>query len=311
MSEQEIDTTGEHTRVTDGDMEIESQQARNGQVQEEEAARVAAENTTRMEVQIAELQNEVLKMRNAGSTEMGRALAITKAMVPYDPKKQTFEEWRSKFEGRAKLLRLPYQELLEFMGLCLSDKPWEVYNRRLNNDPKEPPERIYFGIIEELTKQYSETPKHAFSSLCKLRYKRDVYRHSTEIHRLTKLAFPKLNPEARDQIGIQVFWKSLPQSKIVEGYYNTFNKLPKQTLSEAVTLVGDSLDSVEETSDSGEEEKVVAVAHWSQKGKGALGLRIGTVKDEKEKGKEVKEKEVKEKESDMKEKMRMKDHPNE
>ncbi|KAF4758239.1 hypothetical protein FOZ63_006276 [Perkinsus olseni] len=131
MSDNENGITGEHTGVTDGDMETESQQARNEQVQEEEAARVAAENTTRMEVQIAELQNEVLKMRNAGSTEMGRALAITKAMVPYDPKKQTFEEWRSEFEGRAKLLRLPYQELLEFMGLCLTDKPWEVYSRRL------------------------------------------------------------------------------------------------------------------------------------------------------------------------------------
>ncbi|KAF4721197.1 hypothetical protein FOZ62_013769, partial [Perkinsus olseni] len=161
-----------------------------------------------------------------------------------------------------------------FMGLCLTDKPWEVYSRRLSHDPNEAPDKVYYGIIAELIKQYSETPKHAFSTLCKMRYKKDVFRHSTEIHRLTKLAFPNLPSDARDQVAVQVFWKSLPQSKIVEGYYNTFTKLPKQTLTEAVTLVGDSLDENDDEDDdtSVENKEVVAVGYWqyndSGKGKG-------------------------------------------
>ncbi|EER11167.1 hypothetical protein Pmar_PMAR015089 [Perkinsus marinus ATCC 50983] len=57
------------------------------------------------------------------------------------------------------------EELLEFTGLCLTDKPWELYSRRLNHDPNETPDRTYYGIIAEMIKQYSETPKHAFNSL--------------------------------------------------------------------------------------------------------------------------------------------------
>ncbi|KAF4646827.1 hypothetical protein FOL47_005579, partial [Perkinsus chesapeaki] len=110
-----------------------------------------------LQAQVQELQNEVLKLRDSNKengSEMSRALAITRAIVPFDPKKQTLEEWRAKFEARARLLRLQFKELLEFMGLCLTDKAWDTYNRRLMHNPQEPPERTYYGIVTELTKQY-------------------------------------------------------------------------------------------------------------------------------------------------------------
>ncbi|KAF4755029.1 hypothetical protein FOZ62_015571, partial [Perkinsus olseni] len=62
-----------------------------------------------LQAQLLELQNEVLKLRDSnkeGGSEMSRALAITRAIVPFDPKKQTLEEWRAKFEARARLLDL-------------------------------------------------------------------------------------------------------------------------------------------------------------------------------------------------------------